>query len=406
MEARLRARAYAMRVALFYGALFVVYGMHVPYMPVWLDGKGLSAAQISTVMAAPFFLRLLITPGVALAADRNERHRAMLIVLAWASLAIVIGLSQASGFWQILILAVPLIIAFTTIMPLTETVAVSGVRHAGLDYGRMRLWGSLTFVAASFAGGLAIARWGSSAAIWLVAAGCALTVIAAHLLPREALGRDDPSPHQGPWWKAEEPLMLLWQPAFAAFLLTAGGVQAAHATFLTFGTLIWQKQGLSGGWIGALWAIGVFAEVAVFAASGWLVKTFGAVAMLGAGAGLSVLRWTVMAFDPGLGVLIPLQILHGVTYGASHIGAIHFISQAVPRHATGSAQALYATVAAGLAMGIATLAAGWLYARHGGQSYMAMTGIAAVALYGAFQIQRLWNGETLPDAKSNGAALR
>ncbi len=406
MEAARRARAFGTRVALFYGALFVVYGMHVPYTPVWLDGRGLSGAEISTVMAAPFFLRLFITPGVAMAADRTGRHRFMLIVLAWASLAVVLALSQAYGFWPILLLAVPLIVAFSTIMPLTETVAVSGVRHAGLDYGRMRLWGSLTFVAASFAGGFAVAHWGSGAGIWLVVIGCALTVAAAHLLPREALHTEEPDVDRAPWWKAEEPLMLLRQPAFVAFLLASGGVQAAHATFLTFGTLIWQKQGLSGGWIGALWAIGVFAEVALFAVSGWLVRTFGAVALLGAGAAASVVRWVVMGFDPGLGTLIPLQILHGVTYGASHIGAIHFIGKAVPLRAAGSAQALYATVAAGLAMGFATLIAGWLYAGYGGASYYAMAVIALLALAAALWLHRLWPTETLlePDRKISAVA--
>lgn len=398
MEAARRARAFGTRVALFYGALFVVYGMHVPYTPVWLDGRGLTASEISTVMAAPFFIRLLITPGVAMAADRTGRHRIMLIALAWASLAVVLALSQAHGFWPILLLAVPLIVSFSTIMPLTETVAVSGVRHAGLDYGRMRLWGSLTFVAASFLGGFAIAHWGSPAGIWLVVIGCVLTVIAAHMLPREALATDAPDENRAPWWKAEEPVMLLRQPAFLAFLCASGGVQAAHATFLTFGTLIWQKQGLSGGWIGALWAIGVFAEVALFAVSGWLINTFGAVRLLAAGAALSIVRWIAMGFDPGLSALIPLQILHGVTYGASHIGAIHFIGKAVPVRAAGSAQALYATVAAGLAMGIATLIAGWLYASHGGASYFAMSAIAVAALAASLQLGRLWKGDELFDA--------
>ncbi len=397
MEAAARARAFGMRIALFYGALFVVYGMHVPYMPVWLAGRGLTAAEISTVMAAPFFLRLFITPGIAMAADRTGRHRIMLIALAWASLAVILVLTQVSGFWAILLLTVPLIVTFTTIMPLTETVAVSGVRHAGLDYGRMRLWGSLTFVFASFAGGFAVAHWGSAAGIWLIAFGCVLTVVAAHLLPRAALKSDDIEPSQGPWWKAEEPVMLLRQPAFVAFLLAAGGIQAAHATFLTFGTLIWQKQGLSGGWIGALWAIGVFAEIIVFAVSGWLVRTFGPVMLLIAGAASSALRWIVMGFDPGLGTLIPLQILHGVTYGASHIAAIHFIGQAVPLRAAGSAQALYATVAAGVAMGCATLIAGWLYARYGGASYFAMVLIAVLALAASLHLKKLWPGTVLLD---------
>ena len=69
-EGSAAARVFGFKVALFYGAIFVIYGMHVPFTPVWLDWRGLSAAEISTVMAAPFFLRLFVTPAVALAADR------------------------------------------------------------------------------------------------------------------------------------------------------------------------------------------------------------------------------------------------------------------------------------------------------------------------------------------------
>ena len=44
------------RVSLFFGALFFVYGMFVPYLPVWLDFSGLTATEISIVIAAPFFI--------------------------------------------------------------------------------------------------------------------------------------------------------------------------------------------------------------------------------------------------------------------------------------------------------------------------------------------------------------
>ncbi len=397
-------RGFAIRVALFYGALFVVYGMHVPYTPVWLDWRGLSAGEISAVMAAPFFLRLLITPAIALAADRNGNHRQVLIALAWASLLIALALSQAASFWPILMLAVPLMICNSTIMPLTETVAMSGVRRSGADYGRMRLWGSLTFVAASFAGGVAVAHYGGGAGVWLVIIGCALTVMAAHLLPHQAADAAA-APAAGSLWTAAEPLALLRQPAFLAFLAVSGLVQAAHATFLTFGTLIWQKQGLSGAWIGALWAIGVFAEVVLFAVSGALVERFGPVRLLVIGAAASIARWIAMGFDPGLSLLVPLQVLHGITYGAAHIGAIHFINQAVPRHASGSAQALYATVAAGLAMGIATLIAGAIYAVYGGASYFAMSALSVLALVAGLKLQGLWSGGLLFEERGPGADI-
>ena len=189
------------KIALFYGALFVVYGMHVPYTPVWLEWRGLSAGEISIVMAVPLFLRLIVTPGLALAADRRGNHRFMLIALAWASLGLAVALSQSMTFWPILLFAVLLVLCNSTIMPLTETVAVMGVRLAGLDYGRVRLWGSLTFVAASFAGGFAIERYGGAAGIWLVALGCLLTVAAAHMLPRLPEARPE-HVSSGPIWLA------------------------------------------------------------------------------------------------------------------------------------------------------------------------------------------------------------
>lgn len=393
-ETQTAAQSYGFRIALFYGALFVVYGMHVPFTPVWLDWRGLSAGEISTIMAAPFFLRLLVTPAVALAADRHGNHRQVLIVLAWASLLLVLVLTQAKSFWPILLLVVALVICFATIMPLTETIAVMGVRRAGLDYGRMRLWGSLTFIVASFCGGLIVQQAGAGIGIWLVALGCLLTLLAAHFLPH-IVTEHDASGHAAPFWQAAEPRRLLSSPVFVAFLLAAGLAQAAHATLLTFGTLIWQHQGLSPAWSGSLWAIGVLAEVGLFAVSGPLIARFGAVNLLILAAFVSVLRWAAMAINPPLSLLVPLQLLHAMTYGGSHVAAIHFMHQAVPRSGSGSAQALYATVASGIAMGISTLIAGRLYASYGGGSYAGMAAISLLSLIAALRLRALWNGGAL-----------
>lgn len=390
-----KPRSGAAALALFYGALFVVYGTHVPYMPVWLDWKGLSAAEISAVMAAPFFVRLLVTPLVALHADRQGAHRRTLIILAVLALGLVLALSQMRAFWPILVLTVALIVSNATMMPLTETVAVQLMRQQGLDYGRMRLWGSLSFVVASFLGGMAIEKFGGGAGIWLIATGCALTVAAAPLLPRADTHVDDVDTVATPLWQASELRVLLGDRVFRIFLLAAGLTMAAHATFLTFGTLLWQKQGYSGGVIGGLWAIGVAVEVLLFSMSGLLAARFGPARLLAAGAFASLVRWFAMSFDPPLAVLVPLTALHGITYGATHIGAIHFIHAAVPKHAMGTAQALYATVAAGVAMGAATLIGGWIYARAGGLSYLAMTLIAVAAAVFAWRLLSIWDGRAI-----------
>jgi MFS transporter, PPP family, 3-phenylpropionic acid transporter len=375
-------RNFAVRVALFYGALFVFYGMHTPFLPVWLSWRGLSPSEISTVIAVPLFLRVFVSPVVAMSADRSRAHRLYLVALAWLSMVFVLALAVSPSFWTVLLFAIALMLCNSTIMPLIETIAVDGVRHRGLDYGQMRLWGSLTFVAANFFGGLAIYALGGGAGIWLIALGCLVTVIAGHILPPDQRFEDEIKPAL-PLWRSSALHQLLAQKEFCIFLVAAGLVMAAHATFFTFGILIWQKQGLSAAWSGTLWAIGVFAEVLLFSISGRAVARFGAARLIALGAAASVVRWSIMALDPPLGILIPLQLLHGATYGASHIGAIHFIHETVARDKQGTAQSLYATMAAGVALGGATLIAGWIYTSAGSLSYLGMVGLSMISLTAA-----------------------
>lgn len=387
--------SFALPVALFYGALFVVYGMYVPFMPVWLDWKGLTAAEISAVIAVPLFVRVLITPAVAIVADRSGVHRRHLIALAWSALAFVLVLIVAQSFWAILAFATLLMVSNSTIMPLIDTIAVQGSRARGLDYGRLRLWGSLSFVAASFAGGIAITEFGGGTGIWLIAIGCALTLIAAYWVPSvRGAPLISEIPAQ-PIWKIAEPRELLARREFRLFLVAAGLAQAAHATFFTFGTIIWQTQGLSAAWCGTLWAIAVFAEVLLFTFSGRVTAKFGAVRLIAIAGLASIVRWLMLAGDPSLAVLVPLQLLHGVTYGASHIGAMNFIHDAVPHERAASAQALYATVSAGVAMGVATLIAGYVYTEAGSFSYVAMAAISIVSLGAAVRLMQIWDGGML-----------
>lgn len=107
------------------------------------------------------------------------------------------------------------------------------------------------------------------------------------------------------------------------------------------------------------------------------MRCAGALGLILAGGLASVVRWVAMGFDPPLAVLACLQALHGLTYGATHLGAVHFMSRHVPPAQAGTAQALYASVTAGIAMGLATLLAGRLYPTAGASAYLAMSLFAA-----------------------------
>src|SRR5262245_51553883 len=137
-----RLEPFATKLAFLYAALFLVVGIYMPYMPVWLHWRGLSEDAIAVLLATPLFVRIISTPLISFAADRASDRRLILIGLGVATVVSLVLLWRASGFWPMFFAAVLLAVSWTTIMPLIETIAVAGIRRSGLDYGKVRLWGS------------------------------------------------------------------------------------------------------------------------------------------------------------------------------------------------------------------------------------------------------------------------
>ncbi len=388
-------RGFAARLSLFYGAIFLLIGFHLPYFPVWLEWRGLSPAEIGIVLSAPLAIRVFFTPVISFAADRSGNRRRVLILLAWGALFAMSLLTLADSFIAILAIAILAALFWTSIMPVTEAIAMDGVRRSGHDYGRMRLWGSLTFIGASFAGGIALQAWGAPAALWLMIAAAGGIAGAAHLLPRPAGKKRLREATALPRIRAEDALSLVRSPLFLLFLAAAGLGQAAHAVYYVFGTIHWQALGIPPGVIGTLWAVGVIAEILLFMFSRRVVAALGTVNLIALAALAGIVRWTITAFSPPLIVLFPVQILHALTFGAAHLGAVHFISQAIPENVAGTAQGLYAACAVGGAMGAAILASGPLYEAFGGYAYLAMAVLSLVSLVCTGLLARRWRGGKL-----------
>jgi PPP family 3-phenylpropionic acid transporter len=167
--------------------------------------------------------------------------------------------------------------------------------------------------------------------------------------------------------------------SFALFLAAAAMIQGSHAVYYAFGTLHWRAAGYSEDVIGALWAEGVVAEIVLFMVGGRLVRRLGPARLIALGGFAGTVRWLVLGLTDALPALVCVQILHAFTFGAAHLGAIHFIARAVPPALSATAQRLYSAVVMGLGLGLMLLASGWLYTAFAGGAFHAM---AAAALIG------------------------
>jgi PPP family 3-phenylpropionic acid transporter len=364
----------AARHALLYATQFFAFGVILPFLPAVLAARGLDPAEIAVVLAVGSAVRLVAGPLGGRLADVLAAPRAVLALAAAVSTLAASGFLVAAGFGAMLVVHAALSIGMAPIVPLSDAATIASARDGRFDYGRVRSAGSIAFILAALFAGQAVAAFGADAAVVLVVAGCAATAGAALLLPQAA-----PRAAGGPRGFAafRAPLRI---PAFRRLLLVSALIQGSHAFYYAFGTLHWQAQGLGAGLIGALWAVGVVAEIALFLWGRDVVARLGPLGLSLIAAGAGVVRWgaTALTADPVL--LVPLQILHAATFGAQHLATMQVLARVVPPAQAGTAQALHASLGAGLAMGVLTLASGPLFGAFGGGGYWAMAGLCALAL--------------------------
>ncbi len=389
----------ALRLSVFYASLCLFSGIQIPFFPVWLKAKGLGPQDISFIMAATMFLRIAAGPLFAFLADRIGNRRRVVISLAWGSLIAVCLYTFTSGFWQIFAVTLLLMSLWPSITPLIDALAMRAAHDHGIDYGRVRLWCSITFIGASYAVGWLLG-WQSP----LIISTCLIGAIVVNLAGAYLLAPEVPTAmrtqHSGGQFRAA--VAIAREPLFVVGLCIAGLIQSSHAVYYTFGTLNWQRLGYSNQVIGVLWGIGVIAEIVLFAFSGRVVARVGAVRMMTLGAGAAVFRWSITAMSPPLWVLFPLQILHAFTYCAAHLGTIHFLSRAAPHSLAATAQSLYASLSAGVMMGLMTLLAGPLYQSFGPKAYFLSAAAGVVSFFGTLYIGARWNGGPLITIEEEG----
>jgi PPP family 3-phenylpropionic acid transporter len=375
----------AVRLSLFYAASFFLSGIQLPFWPLWLAGRGLGAREIGLLFAAAIWASVIATPAIGALSDRLRGRRGLMSALAAIAFCGYLAMAPAAGFWPLFSLNLVAAAAQSALMPLGDSTTLAAVRGGGLDYGRIRLWGSFAFILAAFATGeIAAAAPGRVLSLMLFASALHLAACLA-LPPPVPVAPTRPMPPTGLRQVARD-------RRFWLFAATAAALQASHQLYYGFGTLYWHKLGFSGAAIGLLWAEGVVAEIVLFWQGRRLLARLGPVGLLALGGSAGVVRWICTGFAQAPASIIALQWLHAFTFGASHLGAMHYLSRTVPPTAAASAQALYAALSAGLGSGLVMLVAGALYGRYGGGAYLAMAALSGLGLCGAVGLGRLKSG--------------
>lgn len=369
-------------------ALFTAPGVHLPYFPLWLEARGFDAEQIAIVLGAPMALRVFTTPLISALADR-ARDRADVLIAA-VLLAFVMSLAYfgVQSFAAVLGASLLLAVPWTPHPPLTDSVALSGVRRFGSNYAHMRIWGSGSFLLANVAGGLLISAYGAGMVPVLISGGLFLTAAAALCMPR--LGRPRRvSPLSGLAFQNVQ--RTPWSRYFLLGVAGAGVINASHGFLYGFVSIYWKSIGLDESVFGLLWAVSVASEVLMFMAFTRLFRRMATPRILVlAGLG-AVVRWVAypLVGPLGLGIagFLAVQALHAFSTALILLGVQKLIAEEVGEEKMGAAQGI-AYFANGVSMALVTLVSGTIYEALGSGGFFVMAAVAgagiALVCLGAF----------------------
>lgn len=361
----------ALRYAFLQASIFVALGVYLPFFPSWLETRGLSADAIGVVLAVASWSRILTTPALLHLSDTRFSHKAMLVLFSLAALAGFALLQFAHGLFLIAALHLLAATAFYPQPPLADAMVMHGVKHAGLNYGRIRLCGSLSFIVGSLAMGALLDRLGARFVLFVLLAALAVNVAGAlAIVPTPPAEPAQRSSFRG----------LLKNTELLRVALVVALIRASHAVYYAFSVIDWRSHGVKSSLLGWLWAEGVVAEIMLFFVAGrWAIKGRVQWLLMLAAAG-GFVRWGLYAASRDLGVLIAGQLLHALSFGAAHLATMNFIANRAPSDLQASAQSLFAASSGGLGMGLGLILAGLLYERYEGLAYVAMAGLCVVAL--------------------------
>jgi MFS transporter, PPP family, 3-phenylpropionic acid transporter len=378
-------RRFSIRFSLAYALMMLGTGVQLPFLPLWLSAKGVSVTGIATIVACMSLVRVVATPGFAWAVDHFGHRRGMIRACAALAFASYASLTMLDGFWPIAAACLVAASLFAPVFPLSEGYAVDASHALCLDYGKMRLWASLSFLAGSLGSGWLLTRLDPLDTAWLLAGAMGFTVISAFILP--------PEPGSLRRAREEEPeqsaTRFLFASSFPLFLVAAGLAQASHGLQNSFSSVYWQSLGYQPVTIGALWAVAVIAEVVLLGVSTRLVNRLGPGPIFLMGIGGGFIRWSLAAFASSLPLIAALQILHAASFAMTHLGTMHMIRLVVPANLRNRAQGMHSALSGGLLMSGSIWASGPLYSALGAHAYLPMALLSAMAMVLAVSVMRV-----------------
>jgi PPP family 3-phenylpropionic acid transporter len=346
------------RLALFYFVYFAMLGAYAPYFGLYLQRLGFTPQQIGVLLGLVPIVRTVVPTLWAWMADHHGNRRGLVKVTTVSATLACSALLFGESFTWLLVTLLVLNVFWCASLPLVEASTFGHLRGRMGDYGRIRVWGSISFILVVALLGPLLDVTGIGALPWALLVLFAAMAGSAWVLPpdRETVHGTEHQP-LGRLLLRQEVLVL-----FAACFF----MSLAHGPYNAFYSIYLVDSGYSKTAVGGLWAVSVIAEVLVFLWMPRILARYSIASVIGFSLLCAVVRFAVIGWAVQFPTIITAaQLLHAATFGAHHAAALAAVHRIFQGRHQARGQALYSAAGFGAGGALGMFFSGWLWTHIG-----------------------------------------
>jgi PPP family 3-phenylpropionic acid transporter len=339
------------RLSSFYFCYFALLGAWVPFWGPYLQDQGFNSVDIG-YLAAIIYITKVFSPSIwGYLADKTGQHLQVVRFGSLLAFFCFLFIFLGSNFWLLALVVTAYSFFWNAVLAQFEVITISHLAGRYHSYGRIRLWGSIGFIAAVVGLGAAFEFLSVSTLPIFIAVILLAIFISSLFVAKTTAETAPPSPHGF--------FTILKRPEVMAFLLVGVLLQISHAPYYTFFSIFMELQGYSSAVIGLLWGLGVAVEVLVFIWMHKLLARYSIRQIMLVSLLLSSLRWFLIGyFSDNLLLLLIAQTLHAASFGSFHAVAVEYVRRQFVGGHQGQGMAVYSGLSFGGGSAIGAMVSG------------------------------------------------
>jgi PPP family 3-phenylpropionic acid transporter len=362
-------RTYHLVIGSQYFLYFGVLGIFLPFFNLYCYHLGFSGFRIG-ILSAVRSTALVLFPLIwGALADRLNARRPIYILCCFCSALIWMMYLFTVDFWPMLAITIFYGIFFSPIISFLEAFTMDILGNEKKSYGRIRVWGSFSFIIVVLVLGKIIDLYSVEIIVVLILAGSLMLSVISTQIPvlqidkRKRLSRGAKS---------------LLDRHVLVFLFCAFLMLVSHGAYYGFFSIHLENLGFGSTFIGLTWALASGAEILVMLRSDQIFNRFSIKAVLIFSFMIAALRWFILFFVQSAVAILLAQVLHAVTYGTFHIASILYIDRLAPDKAKTLGQAVNNATSYGLGLMVGFFFNGYLYEITGSSALFMISSLIAL----------------------------